>query len=44
MRDFNIDIKKENSTARNKLEEFRDTFNLSNLVKSETCLCIINRL
>ena len=37
MGDFNIDIKKENSTAYDKLEEFCDTFNLTNLVKSETC-------
>ena len=37
MGDFNIDIKKENSTAYDKLEELRDTFNLPNLVKSETC-------
>ena len=34
---FNIDIKKENSTACDKLEKFGDTFNLTNLVKSETC-------
>ena len=32
----NIDIKKENSIAYDKLEEFWDTFNLTNLVKSET--------
>ena len=37
MGDFNIDIKKENSTAYDKLEEFCDTFNLTNLVKSKTC-------
>ena len=37
MGDFNIDIKKENSSAYNKLEEFCDTFNLTNLVKTETC-------
>ena len=37
MGDFNIDIKKENSIAYNKLEEFCDTFNLTNLVKTETC-------
>ena len=37
MGDFNINIKKENSTAYDKLEEFCDTFNLKNLVKSETC-------
>ena len=37
MRDFNIDIKKGSSIAYNKLEEFCDTFNLINLVKSETC-------
>ena len=37
MGDFNIDIKKENSLAYNKLEEFCDTFNLTNLVKTETC-------
>ena len=37
MGDFDIDIKKENSTAYDKLEEFCDTFKLTNLVKSETC-------
>ena len=37
MGDFNIDIKKENSIAYNKLEEFCDTFNLTNLAKTETC-------
>ena len=37
MGDFNIDTKKENSTAYDKLEEFCDSFNLTNLVKSETC-------
>ena len=37
MGDFNIDIKKENSVAYNKLEEFCDTFNLTNLLKSKTC-------
>ena len=37
MEDFNIDIKKENSTTCDKLEEFCDTFNLKNLVKSKTC-------
>ena len=37
MGDFNIDIKKESSVAYDKLEEFCDTFNLTNLVKSETC-------
>ena len=37
MGDFNIYIKKENSTACDKLEEFCDTFNLTNLVKLETC-------
>ena len=36
MGDFNIVIKKENSKAYNKLEEFCDNFNLTNLVKSET--------
>ena len=35
--EFNIDIKRENSIAYNTLEEFCDTFNLTNLVKSETC-------
>ena len=37
MGDFNIDIKKANSTAYNKLEEFCGTFNLTNLVKFQTC-------
>ena len=35
--DFNITIKKDNSIAYNKLEEFCDTFNLTNLTKSKTC-------
>ena len=35
--DINIDIKKENSIAYDKLEELCDTVNLTNLVKSETC-------
>ena len=37
MGDFNIDITKEDSSAFDKLEELRDTFNLTNLIKSETC-------
>ena len=37
MGDFNITIKKENSITYNQLEEFCDTFNLTNLVKSKTC-------
>ena len=37
MGDFNVDIKKENSIAYDKLEEFCGTFNLTNLVTSETC-------
>ena len=37
MGDFDIDIKKENSIAYDELEELCDTFNLKNLVKSETC-------
>ena len=37
MGDFNIDIKKENSTAYNKLKAFCDTFNLTYLVKSDIC-------
>ena len=36
MGEINIDIKKENSKAYNKLEELCDTSNLTNLVKSET--------
>ena len=35
--DINIDIKKENSIAYDKLEELCDTVNLTNLVKPETC-------
>ena len=35
--DFNITIKKENSITYNQLEEFCDTFNLTNLVNSKTC-------
>ena len=37
MGDFNIDIKKEDCSGFDKLEESRDTFNLTNLIKSETC-------
>ena len=37
MGDFNIDITKEDCSGFNKLEELRDAFNLSNLIKSETC-------
>ena len=37
MGDFNITIKKENSITNKKLEEFCDTFNLTNLVKSKAC-------
>ena len=37
MGDFNIDIKKEYSITYDKLEELCDTFNLTNLVTSETC-------
>ena len=37
MGDFNTDTKKDNSIPCDKLEEFCDTFNLANLVKSETC-------
>ena len=44
MGDFNIDIKKENSIAYDKLEEFCDTFNLTNLVKSKTCSMNNHRL
>ena len=36
-RRVNVDIKKENSIAYDKLEEFCGTFNLTNLVTSETC-------
>ena len=37
MGDFNIYIKKASSTAYDKLEQLSDTFNLTNLVKSELC-------
>ena len=37
MGDFNTDTKKDNSIPYDKQEEFCDTFNLANLVKSETC-------
>ena len=37
MCDFNIDITKENCSGFDKLEEICDTFNLRNLLKSETC-------
>ena len=37
MGDFNIDITKEYFSGFDKLEELCDTFNLTNLIKSETC-------
>ena len=37
MGDFNIDITKEDCSGFDKLEELRDTFNLTNLIKFETC-------
>ena len=37
MGDFNIDITKEDCSGFDKLEELRDTFNLTNLIKSGTC-------
>ena len=37
MDDFNIDITKENCSGFDKLEDLCDTFNLTNLIKSETC-------
>ena len=37
MCDFNIDITKEDCSGFDKLEELRDTFNFTNLIKSETC-------
>ena len=37
MGDFNIDITKEDCSGFDKLEELRDTFNLTNLIKSKTC-------
>ena len=37
MGDFNIDITKEDCSGFDKLEELRDTFNLTKLIKSETC-------
>ena len=37
MGDFNIDITKEDCSGFDKLEELRDRFNLTNLIKSETC-------
>ena len=36
MGDFNMDITKEDCSGFDKLEELRDTFNLANLIKSET--------
>ena len=36
MGDFNIDITKEDCSGFDKLEELRDTFNLTNLIKSKT--------
>ena len=41
MGDFNIDITKEDCSGFDKLEELRDTFNLTNLIKSEI-FCINN--
>ena len=41
MGDFNIDITKEDCSGFDKLEELRDTFNLTNLIKSETVISII---
>ena len=38
MGEFNIDIKKENSIAYDKLVEFCDTFNLANLVNLKRAL------
>ena len=38
MGEFNIDIKKENSIAYDKLVEFCDTFNLANLVNVKRAL------
>ena len=37
MGDFNIDITKENCSGFDKLDELCDTFNSTNLVKSEAC-------
>ena len=37
MGDFNIDITKKDCSGFDKLEELRDAFNLTNLIKSETC-------
>ena len=37
MVDFDIYITKENCSGFDKLEELRDTFNLTNLIKLETC-------
>ena len=37
MGDFNIDITEEDCSRFDKLEELRDTFNLTDLIKSETC-------
>ena len=37
MGDFNIDITKENCSGFDKMEELCDTFNLTNIIKSETC-------
>ena len=41
MGDFNIDITKQYFSGFDKLEELCDTFNLTNLIKSETCYTII---
>ena len=37
MGDFNIDIKKDETIGHDKLDDFCDTLNLTNLVKSSTC-------
>ena len=38
MGDFNIHVTKKDYSGFDKLEELRDTFNLTNLIKSETCI------
>ena len=43
MGDFNIDLNKTDSIGFGKLEEFSDNFNLTNIVKSNTCFTKSNK-
>ena len=43
MGDFNIDLNKTDSIGFGKLEELSDNFNLTNIVKSNTCFTKNNK-